>query len=452
MILTEQRKNTLAVKRIEQVLDSGSFMEIGENVKARLTDFYTPEEALESDGVITGYGTVHGKPVYIFCQDGEVMGGSFGEMHGQKITNLYRLAMRAKAPMIGILDCRGFRIEEGLDGLDKFAELYAMQAKAQKKILQIMAVVGRCGGGMSIAANMADFIFVEKEKGNLFVNSRNTIDRSFDEIIDQADYTDAKMSCEDILKSVRTLIDLLPSHTSAQPLQQSCSDDLNRLCPDIAAMRGDGSALLKEMSDDHFFFETRRDSGEDMTTGFILLDGMVVGGVANNHRRGGSSRMTAEGFDKAASFIELCDKFSIPVLTITDTEGFDTSDEQEIYLPKAAGRLIQALTSAEVPKINLISGEIYGSAYSLMNSKGLGADYVFMWDCADVNLINPKQAAEILYPKSETSFIERKADEYEASHCSAEALARHGYVDKVIHPEESRKYVVGALETFADMY
>ena len=306
---------------------------------------------------------------------------------------------------------------------------------------------------MSIAANMADFVFVEKENGRLFLNPGNAIDRSFDEIVDQADFTDARMSCDEILESIRTLIHtLLPANTSRRPRQKPCSDDLNRLCPGIAEKTGDGRAILQDISDDGFFFETRRDSGADMVTGFIMLDGIVVGAVANQKTRTGLRRISAEGFDKAAAFIEICDKFSFPILTLTDTEGFDTSEEQEIYLPKAAGRMIKALTRASMPKVNLITGEIYGSAYSIMNSKGLGADLVFMWDTANVNLINPRQAVEILYPHADSALIEQRAADYEKSHSSARALARHDYVDKVIRPEETRKYIAGAFETFANLY
>lgn len=448
----ERENLTQAQKKIHQILDKGSFMEMGEEVTARLTDFYAPKEPQPSDGVITGYGTIDGKLVYIFCQDGEIMGGTFGEMHGQKLRRLYRQALRAKAPVIGLLDCHGFRIEEALDGLNQFAGLYRLQAAACESIPQLMAVVGRCGGGMSIAANMADFVFVEKEKGNLFLNSKNLIDRSFSQITGQEDFTDGKLSCDEIITSVRTLIGLLPSNTDTLPQQSACTDDLNRLCPEIESRQGDGRGILQEISDDRFFFETRREAGKEMVTGFIRLNGNVVGAVANHKGQNGSGRMSAEGFDKAAYFIRLCDRYHIPILTITDTEGFDTSDEQEIYLPKAAGRMIRALACAKVPKVNLITGEIYGSAYSMMNSKGLGADYVFMWEHANVNIINPRQAAEILYPNAEASVLDERAQAYARTHSSAQALARHGYADKVIRPAETRKYLVGAFETFANLY
>ena len=452
--MSNKKEFTGAQKMICQILDPGSFMEIGEAVTARLTDFYTPDtQDKPSDGVITGYGTIDGQLVYIFSQDVEVLGGTYGEMHGQKINRLYQLAMKAKAPIIGLLDCHGFRIEEGLDSLDKFARLYALQAQASDLIPQIMAVVGMCGGGMSIAANMADFVFVEKEHGQLFVNSASSIDRSFDEIVDQADFTDASMSFDEIKDSIRTLVHtLIPANTERKPRQKPCNDDLNRLCPNLAGLSGDGRAILKEISDNGFFFETRRYCGEDMVTGFIMLDGIVIGAIANQKSKSGMRRISAEGFDKAATFIELCDKFSFPILTLTDTEGFDTSEEQEIYLPKAAGRMIRALTKAKAPKVNLITGEIYGSAYSIMNSKGLGADYVFMWDGAKVNLINAKQAVEILYPQADSTMIEQRIADYEKSHSGARALARHDYVDKVIDPADSRKYLVGAFETFANLY
>ncbi|MCI8609033.1 MAG: carboxyl transferase [Firmicutes bacterium] len=451
MYVADRTQMTTGMKRIYDMLDLGSFVEIGEGITARLTDFYGPDTIEESDGVITGYGTVGGNLVYVFSQDGDVMGGTFGEMHGKKIRNLYKLAMKSQAPVIGLLDSKGFRVEEGVDGLDQFGKLYGTMARAGREILQVMAVYGPCGGGMSIAAGMADFLFVE-ESGSLFINSPGVMDTAMGDVAGQEIYTDGKLTAKEISQRIRQLIELLPAGSSFLPEQRNCGDNLNRTCPEVEKALGDGAAILKAVSDQNFFLEVRPNYGKEMTTGFIKLNGLVVGGMANSRVEKAHGRLTADGLDKAAHFIELCDKLNIPVITMTDTDGFDTDATQERLLPKAAHRFLMALTSAEVPKINMIMGNISGTAYSLLNSKGLGADYVFMWKDAKVRLIDSRQAAEIINPKADPKTMEEQANAYEESHCSSIALARHGYVDKVIHPEDSRKYLIGALDTFANVY
>ena len=408
MIVTERNSTTKALRRIRQILDSGSFMEIGEHITARLTDFYTPEKVEASDGVITGYGTIGGHLVYVFSQDGEVMGGSFGEMHGRKINRLYRLAIKAKAPVIGFLDSSGLRVEEGLDSLDVFGQLYALEAEASRQILQIMAICGNCSGGMTVVADMADIVLSDSEH-----------------LSDQ----------------IRTLIDLLPANASQYPEQGPCSDDLNRQLSGLEKKRGDGREILRALSDMNFFFELKQSCGRDMIIGFMRLNGTAVGGIATQAIDSGG-KISPEGFEKAAAFIDLCGKLHIPLLTVTDAKRFEGSQQ--------AGRLVKALTAASVPKINLIAGEILGSGYSILNSKGVGADYVFMWDCGAVSLIDPLQAAEILYSQAELEFLQKRAEDYRKTHCSPMALARHGYVDKIIKPEDSRKFILGAFETFAN--
>ena len=410
MIVRQRSERTEAEERIYQILDQGSFMEIGERITAKATDFCNPEEVWESDGVITGYGTIGGKLVYLFSQDADVMGGSFGEMHGRKISRIYQLAIKTKAPVIGILSSSGFRVEEGVDALESLAGIYHLQAKAASEILQVMAICGKCEGGMAVCADMADVV-----------------------VRDMAD----------LAASIKTLVELLPSHTAALAEKTDCTDDLNRLCPDLSEKRGDGRAILKGLSDSSFFLEVDEERGMELVTGFIRLDGAVIGGIANQRKPREGYAITSEGFEKAASFISLCDKFQIPLLTVTDGDGFDGATE--------AGVMIKALALSTMPKVNLIVGEIGGSVYSMMNCKGIGADYVFIWEQAGVNLIDPMQAAEILCPQAELAFLKKKAEDYRNTHCSPKALARRGYVDKIISPQDSRKYVIGAFQTFSNM-
>ena len=419
-------------------------MEIGEHVSARYTEFYHPDEVVESDGVVTGYGTVEGNLVFIFAQDNEVMGGTFGEQHGRKLVDLYEHAMKARAPIIGLLDCAGFRIEEGLDGLYQFAKLYKRQAEASKKIPQLMAVIGQCGGGMSISAELADFVFLEKDKGSIFVNPQGVVANAIGNNPYIQANDDGTYEWEEIVERIRRLIRILPASTDFAPYIKDISDEeLNRVCPDLRYKLGDARAILDDISDNHRVVETAKDRGEDMITGFIRIAGQIIG-VAACNAVDGEKRITAAGCDKAARLVNFCNKFNIPILTITDTEGYDTKSESEKFMPSAAGRLINAFINATVPKINLITGTVVGSAYSMLNSKGLGADYVFMWDSADISIVDPRQATEVIFGK----WTPELEQQFRDSQTNALALARHGFADKVIAPEESRKYLIGALQTF----
>ena len=437
-------ERTTAISKVIDILDPGSFMEIGEHVSARYTEFYHPDEVVESDGVVTGYGTVEGNLVFIFAQDNEVMGGTFGEQHGRKLVDLYEHAIKARAPIIGLLDCAGFRIEEGLDGLYQFAKLYKRQSEASKKIPQLMAVIGQCGGGMSISAELADFVFLEKDKGSIFVNPQNVVSNAIGDNPFVSASDDGTFEWEEIMTNIRDLITILPPSTKYMPDVLEVSDEaLNRECEDIESMKGDARAILAEISDDGHLVETRTCRGEDMITGFMRVAGQPIGFAACN-TVDGEKRITAEGCDKAASIVELCERYHIPILTITDTDGYQTTSESEKYLPSMAARLIHALSTSTVPKINLITGNVVGSAYGMLNSKGIGADYVFMWEDANVSIVNPRQATEVIFGK----WSEELEQQFKDDQSSAVALARHGFADKVIAPEESRKYLIGALQTF----
>ena len=439
-------ERTAVRRKIADILDAGSFMEVGEHVSARYTEFYQPDSVVESDGVVTGYGTVNGHLVFVYAQDSEVMGGTFGEAHGRKIVKLYDRAMKAGAPIIGLLDCAGFRIEEGLDGLNQFAKLHKKQAAASYEIPQIGAVIGQCGGGMSVAAEQMDFLFVEKEKGKLFVNPQGVIDGDFSNTNIGNAANDGTFEWAEIADKIKKLVADLPANSDVQSEYTEVSDeDLNRSCDGIAAKLGDAREILKELADDNEFIETHADAAADIVTGIIKLGGETMGVVACNEVDG-EKRITAMGCDKAADMIDFCNRFSLPILTITDTEGYQTSVENERYLTGAAGRMLKALTDSEVPKFNLVTGKVVGSVYTLLNSKGLGADFVFMWDSAVGSIINTRQAVEVLYG----NWTQELDDKFRDMHSSAVALARHGLIDKVIAPEDSRKYLIGALQTFVN--
>ena len=455
---------SLASTRITSLLDANSFVEIGKSVTARSTDFNMTEKKAPSDGVITGYGVIDGNLVYVYSQDASVLNGTVGEMHAKKISALYDLAIKTGAPVIGLVDCAGMRLQEATDALEAFGGIYFKQTMASGVIPQITAVFGTCGGGMAVVPALTDFTFIEAKKGKMFVNSPNALDGNYTEKCDTAaaDYQsketgliDAVESEEEILAEIRQLVSLLPSNFEDNDSFAECTDDLNRACEDIAACAGDTSIALSRIADNGIFFETKRDYGKDVVTGFLRVNGMTVGAVANRTEVYDAEGEKTEEFDgtlsargarKAAGFVKFCDAFDIPVLTLTNVTGFNATVCSEKVMAKSIGELVHAFASATVPKVNVIIGKAYGTAYVAMNSKSVGADIVYAWDNAEIGMMDASMAAKIMYPGSEASVINEKAAEYRELQSSVESAAARGYVDTVIAPADTRKYVIGAFE------
>ncbi len=455
---------SLAGTRINSLLDANSFVEIGKSVTARSTDFNMTETKAPSDGVITGYGVIDGNLVYVYSQDASVLNGTVGEMHAKKISALYDLAMKTGAPVIGLVDCAGMRLQEATDALEAFGGIYLKQTMASGMIPQITAVFGTCGGGMAVVPALTDFTFIESKKGKMFVNSPNALDGNYTEKCDTASaefqsketgLIDAVESEEEILAEIRQLIGLLPSNFEDNDSFEECTDDLNRACEDIAACAGDTSLALSRIADNEIFFETKRDYGKDVVTGFLRVNGMTVGAVANRTEVYDAEGKKAEEFDgtlsargarKAAGFVKFCDAFEIPVLTLTNVTGFNATVCSEKVMAKAVGELVHAFASATVPKVNVIIGKAYGTAYVAMNSKSVGADFVYAWENAEIGMMDASMAAKIMYPGSEASVLNEKAAEYRALQSNVESAAARGYVDTVIAPADTRKYVIGAFE------
>ena len=455
---------SLAGTRINSLLDANSFVEIGKSVTARSTDFNMAEKKAPSDGVITGYGVIDGNLVYVYSQDASVLNGTVGEMHAKKISALYDLAMKTGAPVIGLVDCAGMRLQEATDALEAFGGIYLKQTMASGMIPQITAVFGTCGGGMAVVPALTDFTFIESKKGKMFVNSPNALDGNYTEKCDTASaefqsketgLIDAVESEEEILAEIRQLIGLLPSNFEDNDSFEECTDDLNRACEDIAACAGDTSLALSRIADNGIFFETKRDYGKDVVTGFLRVNGMTVGAVANRTEVYDAEGEKTEEFDgtlsargarKAAGFVKFCDAFDIPVLTLTNVTGFNATVCSEKVMAKSIGELVHAFASATVPKVNVIIGKAYGTAYVAMNSKSVGADIVYAWDNAEIGMMDASMAAKIMYPGSEASVINEKAAEYRELQSSVESAAARGYVDTVIAPADTRKYVIGAFE------
>ncbi len=454
---------SMASKRIDSLLDANSFVEIGGSVTARSTDFNLTANDTPSDGVITGYGVIDGNLVYVYSQDVSVMNGTVGEMHAKKISNLYDLAMKTGAPVIGLLDCAGIRLQEATDALNAFGEIYLKQTMASGVIPQITGIFGTCGGGLAMIPALTDFTFMADEKAKLFVNSPNALAGNTKEKCDtssaqyQSEETgliDGVGSEADILAQMRALVSILPANNEDDMSYDECTDDLNRVCPDLANCAGDTAIALSRIADNQAFFEVKAAYGKDVVTGFIKLNGTTVGCVANRNEiyvdgekvEAFDGTISARGANKAAELVNFCDAFSIPVLTLTNVTGFKASKCSEKYMAKAIGSLTYAFANATVPKVNVIVGKAYGSAYVAMNSKAIGADMVYAWPTAEVGMMDAAMAAKIMYPDAAAGEQKEKAAEYAALQSSVASAARRGYVDTIIEAADTRKYVIGAFE------
>ena len=455
---------TSASTRIAALLDENSFVEVGAYITARSTDFNMTEQETPADGVVTGYGTIGGCLVYVYSQDASVMGGSMGEMHAKKISNLYSMAMKMGAPVIGLIDCAGLRLQEATDALNGFGQLYLNQTMASGVIPQISAIFGTCGGGMAVSAAITDFTFMEEKSARLFVNAPNAISGNY---TSKCDTSSAAFQSEEaglvdfvgdeaaVLEQIRTLISILPANNEDDMSYGECQDDLNRMCAGIEGLAGDAAQALAMISDNSFLMEVKKNYAPSMVTAFIRLNGVTIGCVANRSQDGEKKDepvLTAAGCEKAADFINFCDAFNIPVLTLVNVKGYQASKCTEKRIAKAAGRLTYAYANASVPKVTVIAKEAFGSAYLTMGSKSIGADVVFAWKDAVIGMMDPAEAVKIMYAKEieaaedSVALIDEKKAEYTALQSSALAAAKRGYVDDIIEAQETRQRVAAAFE------
>ena len=453
-----------ASQRIAALLDDNSFVEIGGLVTARATDFNMKPDETPSDGCVTGYGVINGNLVYVYSQDASVMNGSVGEMHAKKITNLYDLAMKTGAPVIGLIDSAGLRLQEATDALNAFGAIYMKQTLASGVIPQITAILGSCGGGLALFPTLTDFTFMERKNAKLFVNAPNALDGNN---IAKCDSSSAEFQSQEsgivdvvedeaaVFTKIRELIDFLPSNNAEGSDMVECTDDLNRVNPELANCVGDTSIALSVLADNNDFYEVKADYAKDMVVGFLKLDGVTIGAVANRSEVCDEEGKTAEkldavltvkGCEKAADFVSFCDAFDIPVLTLTNVKGYEATVCSEKNIAKAAAKLTYAFANATVPKVNVVIGKALGTAAIVMNSKAIGADITMAWPDAEIGTMDGKLAAKIMYEGQGSDVINEKAAEYDAQKLSVGSAARRGYVDQIVEAADTRKYVIGAFE------
>ncbi|WP_028236128.1 carboxyl transferase domain-containing protein [Pseudobutyrivibrio sp. MD2005] len=436
-----------AQARINALLDENSFVELQSLVTSRSTDFNLDAKKEPSDGVIIGHGLVDGTLVFVFSQNADVLGGTIGEMHAKKILSVYDMALKVGAPVIGFIDCGGVRLQESFDALEALGSVIERAADVKGVIPQLMCVAGQCGGGLSVLPALADFTFMV-DGASLFINSPDAItgnsadkcDTSSAEFqFNEAGTVDVHGSLDEVVSSMRQVISMIPNDIV------EASDDLNRAAEGLEDKLSDAAAVATELADNRQFIELKAGFAKEMVTGLMKLDGVTIG-VVGNREVDGEAILSAAGCEKAADFVDLCDMYEIPVLSITNVAAFKTCTCQERRLPRALSQMAQRFVDASVPKLNLITKQGYGTPYVLMNSKSLGADLVYAFDSTAVGAMEASKAAKILADNgTDAASIEKSYAELQDSALTA---AAHGHIDRIVSMADARKYIIAGFEMF----
>ena len=456
-----------ARERIELLLDEGSFEEFDMFVTHRTTDFGMAANKPAGDGVVTGWGTVNGRMVYVFSQDFTVFGGSLSETHAQKICKIMDMAMQNGAPVIGLNDSGGARIQEGVASLAGYADVFQRNVLASGVVPQISVIMGPCAGGAVYSPAMTDFIFMVKDSSYMFVTGPDVVKTVTNEVVTAEELGGAsthtkKSSVADgafendveALSEVRRLIDFLPLNNKEKPPVRPFFDEperieesLDTLIPDNPNQPYDMKELIHKVADEGDFFEIQEDFAANILTGFIRLEGATVGVVANQPMVL-AGVLDIDSSRKAARFVRFCDAFEIPILTLVDVPGFLPGTSQEYGgVIKHGAKLLFAYGEATVPKVTVITRKAYGGAYDVMASKHLRGDFNYAWPTAQIAVMGAKGATEILY-RSELGDPEKIAErtaEYETNFANPFRAAERGFIDEVIMPHSTRRRVSRAF-------
>ena len=456
-----------ARERIDVLLDEGSFEEFGMFVEHRATDFGMAANRIAGDGVVTGWGTVNGRPIFVFAKDFTVFGGSLSEAHAEKITKLQDMALKNGAPIVGLYDAGGARIQEGVAALGGYAEVFQRNVLASGVIPQISVIMGPCAGGDVYSPAMTDFIFMVRDTSYMFVTGPDVVKTVTNETVTPEQLGGAGVHttrssiadgayANDIeaLTELRRLIDLLPANNRGAVPEIATADpsdrvepSLDRLIPDSANKPYDIKDLILKVVDEGDFFEIAAAFARNIVTGFGRMEGRTVGLVANQPMVL-AGVLDADASRKAARFVRFCDCFSLPIVTFVDVPGFLPGTAQEYGgLIKHGAKLLFAYAEATVPKVTLITRKAYGGAYDVMASKHLRGDVNYAWPTAQIAVMGAKGAVEIIYRK-EAGDREKIADHariYEERFMSPFVAAERGYIDEVIMPHSTRRRIARAL-------
>ena len=457
-----------ARERLEVLLDEGSFEEYDTYKAHRCTDFGMAEQKIPGDGVVTGWGTINGRPVYVFSQDFTVFGGSLSETHAEKICKVMDLAMQNGVPLIGLNDSGGARIQEGVASLGGYAEVFWRNAQASGVIPQISVIMGPCAGGAVYSPAMTDFIFMVKDTSYMFVTGPDVVKTVTNEIVTAEELGGAsthskKSSVADgayendveALLEVRRMFDFLPSSNreTAPVIPTADPGDrlemsLDTLVPADANKPYDMHEVVTKVADEGSFFEIQKDHAGNILCGFIRLNGSTVGIVANQPMVLAGC-LDIDASKKAGRFVRFCDAFNIPILTFVDVPGFLPGTAQEYGgIIKHGAKLLFAYAQATVPKVTVITRKAYGGAYDVMASKHIRADMNYAWPTAQIAVMGAKGAAEILYRSElgDPDKIAARTKEYEDRFANPFIAAERGFIDEVIMPHSTRRRVARAFE------
>ena len=458
-----------ARERIDLLLDEGSFEEFDMFVEHRSHDFGMAEQRVPGDGVVTGWGTINGRVVYVFSKDFTVFGGSLSGAHAEKIVKVQRQAMKVGAPIIGLFDAGGARIQEGVESLAGYADIFLENVMASGVIPQISVIMGPCAGGDVYSPAMTDFIFMVRDTSYMFVTGPDVVKTVTNEVVTAEELGGARVHASksgvaegafdndlEALTQVRRLIDFLPTSNREKPPVRESYDEMDReeasldtLVPANPNKPYDMKELILKVVDEADFFEISSEWARNIITGFARLDGETVGVVANQPQVL-AGVLDIDASRKAARFVRFCDAFNIPIVTLVDVPGFMPGTKQEYGgLIKHGAKLLFAYAEATVPKITLITRKAYGGAYDVMSSKHLRGDFNYAWPTAEIAVMGAKGAVEIIFraeAKDPEALAAREA-EYKARFANPFVAASRGYIDDVISPRETRRRIVRALKS-----
>ncbi|MCL6573394.1 MAG: acyl-CoA carboxylase subunit beta, partial [Bacillus sp. (in: Bacteria)] len=469
--IQHEKGKLTARERIELLVDKGTFFELNPFIEHRTNDFGLAEQKGPGDGVVTGYGKINGRPIYLFSQDFTVFGGALGEMHAQKIANVMDLAAKNGAPFVGLNDSGGARIQEGVVSLDGYGQIFYRNAIYSGVIPQISVILGPCAGGAVYSPAITDFVFMVDKISQMFITGPKVIETVTGEKISSEDLGGAGVHNSisgnahfrseteaEALEHVRKLLGYLPQNNEEKPPRLAVEEDddyrpdLTETIPYDAVRPYDVRKVIEQVADKDSFMEIHKDFARNIVVGFARIKGEPVGLVCNQPKvmAGG---LDIDSSDKAARFIRTCDSFNIPIITFEDVTGFFPGIKQEHGgIIRHGAKILYAYSEATVPKLTIILRKAFGGAYVALNSKSIGADLVFAWPNAEIAVMGPQGAANIIFAKeinnSENPELTRqqKIDEYREKFANPYVAASRGMVDDVIDPRDTRIKIIQALE------
>lgn len=468
---SQHKKGKLTAReRVELLMDAGSFEEVGMLVRHRSTDFGMQDNRPYGDGVITGYGTIQGRLVYVFAQDFTVFGGSLSETHAEKICKIMDLAMKNGAPVIGLNDSGGARIQEGVSSLGGYADIFYRNTLASGVIPQISAIMGPCAGGAVYSPAITDFILMVENTSYMFVTGPNVVKTVTNETVTSEELGGASAHSTksgvthltapndvDAIRQIKQLLSYMPQNCEDQPpvlpyeVGNEERPDLERVIPANANQPYEMRDVINGLVDEGSFFEVHKDYAENIVVGFSRIGGRSVGIVANQPMYL-AGVLDVESSKKGARFVRFCDCFNIPLLVLVDVPGFLPGTDQEWNAIITNGaKLLYAFSEATVPRVTLITRKAYGGAYDVMNSKHIGADLNYAWPSAEIAVMGAKGASEIIFRKEiqeaedPTAKLAEKEAEYADKFAHPYRAAERGFIDEVIRPSDTRKKLIRAF-------